>query len=52
MDGVSLLNFLDASVYTFALVLAIFLVSLALGSALVSLLADRLRSSWSLTAWA
>ena len=37
--------------FIFALVLAIFLVSLALGSALVSLLADRLRSPWTLTAW-
>ena len=45
-----LLNFVDSSVYTFALVLAVFLVSLALGSAVVSLVIDRLRSPWRLTA--
>ena len=45
-----LVNAIDSSVYSFALVLATFLVSLALGSALVSALVDRLRSPWTLVA--
>jgi spermidine synthase len=45
-----LVNAIDSSVYSFALVLATFLVSLALGSALVSALVDRLRSPWTLIA--
>jgi spermidine synthase len=45
-----LVNAIDSSVFSFALVLASFLVSLALGSALVSALADRLRSHWGLIA--
>ena len=43
-------NVMDASVFSFALVLATFLVSLALGSALVSAIVDRLRSAWRLVA--
>jgi spermidine synthase len=43
-----LVNAIDSSVFSFALVLATFLVSLALGSALVSALVDRLRSPWTL----
>src|SRR5688572_16264219 len=39
-----LVNAIDSSVFSFALVLGVFLVSLALGSALVSALVDRLRS--------
>ena len=45
-----LVNAIDSSVYSFALVLATFLVSLALGSALVSALVDHLRSPWTLVA--
>jgi spermidine synthase len=45
-----LVNAIDSSVFSFALVLATFLVSLALGSALVALLVDRLRSPWTLVA--
>jgi spermidine synthase len=45
-----LVNATDSSVHSFALVLATFLVSLALGSALVSALVDRLRSPWTLVA--
>ena len=45
-----LVNAIDSSVYSFALVLATFLVSLALGSALVSAVVDRLRSPWTLIA--
>jgi spermidine synthase len=45
-----LVNAIDSSVFSFALVLGVFLVSLALGSALVSALVDRLRSPWSLVA--
>ncbi len=41
-----LVNAMDSSVFSFALVLATFLVSLALGSALVSAVVDRLRSPW------
>ena len=41
-----LVNAMDSSVFSFTLVLATFLVSLALGSALVSALVDRLRSPW------
>lgn len=47
-----LVNALDASVYSFALVLATFLVSLALGSALASALVERAGSPWRLVAWA
>ena len=45
-----LVNAMDSSVFSFALVLATFLVSLALGSALVSLVVDRLPSPWLLVA--
>jgi spermidine synthase len=45
-----LVNAIDSSVFSFALVLGVFLVSLALGSALVSMLVDRLRSPWTLVA--
>jgi len=45
-----LVNAIDSSVYSFALVLASFLASLALGSTLVSALVDRLRSPWTLVA--
>ena len=45
-----LVNAIDSSVFSFALVLATFLVSLALGSALVSACVDRLRSPWTLVA--
>jgi spermidine synthase len=45
-----LVNAIDSSVFSFALVLGVFLVSLALGSALVSALVDRLRSPWTLVA--
>ena len=45
-----LVNAMDSSVFSFALVLATFLVSLALGSALVSLIVDRLSSPWLLVA--
>lgn len=41
-----LVNAMDSSVFSFALVLATFLASLALGSALVSALVDRLTSPW------
>jgi spermidine synthase len=41
-----LVNAMDSSVFSFALVLATFLVSLALGSALVSAVVDRLPSPW------
>ena len=41
-----LANVLDSSVYSFAVVLATFLVSLALGSVLVAATIDRLRSPW------
>jgi spermidine synthase len=41
-----LVNAMDASVFSFAIVLASFLVALALGSALVSALADRVRTPW------
>jgi spermidine synthase len=47
-----LVNALDASVFSFALVLATFLVALALGSALASLLVERVGSPWQLVAWA
>ena len=36
----------DASVFSFAIVLAMFLVSLSVGSAFVSAIVDRLRSPW------
>ena len=45
-----LVNATDASVFSFALILATFLVSLALGSVLVSALVDRLASAWTLIA--
>ncbi len=45
-----LVNAMDSSVFSFALVLATFLVSLALGSALVSAVVDRLPSPWWLIA--
>ncbi|HEY8154749.1 MAG TPA: fused MFS/spermidine synthase [Myxococcota bacterium] len=45
-----LVGVMDSSVFSFALVLATFLVSLALGSALVSAVVDRLRSPWLLVA--
>ena len=45
-----LVNAMDASVFSFALVLATFLVSLALGSALVSAVVDRFPSPWWLVA--
>jgi spermidine synthase len=45
-----LVNAIDSSVFSFALVLASFLIALALGSALVSVLVDRLRSPWTLIA--
>jgi spermidine synthase len=45
-----LVNAIDSSVFSFALMLATFLVSLALGSALVSACVDRLRSPWTLVA--
>jgi spermidine synthase len=45
-----LVNAMDSSVFSFALVLATFLVSLALGSALVSAVVDRLSSPWLLVA--
>jgi spermidine synthase len=45
-----LVNAMDSSVFSFALVLATFLVSLALGSALVSIVVDRLSSPWQLVA--
>ena len=45
-----LVNVMDSSVFSFALVLATFLVSLALGAALVSAIVDRLRSPWMLVA--
>jgi spermidine synthase len=45
-----LVNVMDSSVFSFALVLATFLVSLALGAALVSALVDGLRSPWWLVA--
>jgi spermidine synthase len=45
-----LVHAMDASVFSFAIVLAMFLVSLALGSALVSAVVDRLRSPWVLLA--
>jgi spermidine synthase len=45
-----LVNAMDSSVFSFALVLATFLVSLALGSALVSALVDRVASPWTLIA--
>jgi len=45
-----LVNAMDSSVFSFALVLATFLVSLALGSGLVSAVVDRLRSPWTLVA--
>lgn len=43
-----ILNAMDGSVHSFAVVLSIFLVSLALGSALVAAFADRVRSPWML----
>lgn len=46
-----LVNANDSSVYSFALVLATFLVSLAIGSAVVSAVVDRLRNPWKLIAW-
>jgi spermidine synthase len=45
-----LVNAMDSSVFSFALVLATFLVALALGSALVSSVVDRVRSPWTLIA--
>src|SRR5262245_17233028 len=45
-----LVNAMDSSVFSFALVLATFLVSLALGAALVSALVDRVASPWTLIA--
>jgi spermidine synthase len=45
-----LVNAMDSSVFSFALVLATFLVSLALGSALASAVLDRLASPWRLIA--
>ncbi len=45
-----LVNAIDSSVFSFALMLATFLASLALGSALVSACVDRLRSPWTLVA--
>jgi spermidine synthase len=45
-----LVTAMDSSVFSFALVLATFLVSLALGSLLASALLDRLRSPWLLVA--
>lgn len=46
-----IVNAIDASVYSFALVLATFLVSLAVGSAIVSAVVDRLQNPWKLIAW-
>ncbi len=45
-----LVTAMDSSVFSFALVLATFLVSLALGSLLAAALLDRLRSPWLLVA--
>ena len=45
-----LVNAMDSSVFSFALVLATFLVALALGAALVSALVDRVASPWALIA--
>jgi spermidine synthase len=45
-----LVNRADSSVHSFAVILAVFLVSLALGSLGVSALADRLRNPWRLVA--
>jgi spermidine synthase len=45
-----LVNAMDSSVFSFALVLATFLASLALGSALVSAVVDRLPSPWLIVA--
>jgi spermidine synthase len=47
-----LVNVVDSSVHGFAVMLAVFLLSLAAGSAIASAIADRLRSSWRLVAWA
>lgn len=46
-----IVNAIDSSVYSFALVLATFLVSLAIGSAVVSAIVDRLQNPWKLIAW-
>ena len=43
-------NAMDSSVFSFALVLATFLVALALGAALVSAVVDRLAAPWTLIA--
>jgi spermidine synthase len=45
-----LVNATDSSVFSFALMIATFLISLALGSTLVSALVDRLGSAWTLIA--
>ncbi len=47
-----IVHVIDTSVYSFALMLATFLVSLALGSAFVALVVDRLQRPWQLVAWA
>lgn len=45
-----IVNAIDCSVHSFAVMLAIFLVCLALGAALVSLMVDRLPRPWALVA--
>jgi spermidine synthase len=47
-----LVHAMDASVFSFAIVLAVFLVCLAMGSAFVSVVVDRLGSPWVLLALA
>jgi spermidine synthase len=46
-----LVNTTDSSVYSFAVMLATFLVALALGSFFVSAVVDRMTSPWRLVAW-
>lgn len=46
-----LVNNSDSSVYSFAIMLATFLIALAIGSFIVSAVVDRIASPWSLIAW-
>ena len=47
-----LVNLVDSSVHAFAVMLGVFLLGLAAGSAIASAIVDRLRSPWWLVAWA
>ena len=48
----TLVNQTDGSSFSFALILCVFLVSLALGAALCAMMVDRIQAPWRIVAWA